>query len=109
MITHIPLEIEPQTQAPPVKATPKPTLMGILPLPVDDPEGDVLVRRSRAKMQQHGILVSGFFDNLVRGRLGLIYQIGVEYVELVALDNFGGWVVGANQTWEVSISTMGRK
>ena len=66
-----------------------------LPLAVDDPERDVFVRRAGAEVQQHGLVVARLLDDLVRRRLGLVDEVRVEDVELVALHDLGRRVVRA--------------
>ena len=56
--------------------------MGELPFPVDDSKCNVLVRRARAELQNDGLIVAGFLDDLVCGCLRLVNKVGVEYVEL---------------------------
>lgn len=45
-------------------------------------------------MQEHGVLVAGLLDDLVRGRLGLVDEVRVEYVEFVTLHDFRWRVIG---------------
>lgn len=69
--------------------------MGEFPLPVDNPECDVLVRRSSAELQDDSIIVAGLFDNLIGRCFGFVDEIRVEDVELVSLHHLRGRVVGA--------------
>lgn len=64
-----------------------------LPFPVNDAECHVFVRRSSAEVQQDGFVVSWFFDDLVRGGLGLVDEIRVEDIEFIALNNFRRWII----------------
>src|SRR6516164_11306607 len=76
----------------------------IVPFAIHDPEGDVLVRWSSKKSDQARVLLSrrckGFSsapstltDNFERRRLRLVDQVGVENIELVALNDFRWWVI----------------
>ena len=53
-----------------------------LPLAIDDSESNVFVRWACTEMQKHGLIVARLLDDLVRRRLGLVDEVGVEYVKL---------------------------
>lgn len=65
------------------------------PLAINDPERDVLIRRPSSKVQQHRLVVPRLLDDLVRRRFGLVDEVRVEDVELVALYDFRRGVVRA--------------
>lgn len=69
--------------------------MGELPLPVDNPERDVLVRRPSAELQNDCVIVTRLLDDLIRRSFGFVDEIRIEDVELVSLHHFRGRVVGA--------------
>lgn len=66
-----------------------------LPLAIDDPERNILIRRPSSKVQQHRLVVPRLLDDLVRRRFGLVDEVRVEDVELVALYDFRRGVVRA--------------
>ena len=66
-----------------------------LPFAIDNSERDVFVWRPCHKVQEDRILVTRLLDDLVRRRLGLVDEIWVEDVELVALHDLGRRVVRA--------------
>jgi len=85
--------VEPQLEDPIGELAAEAVPMGVLPLPVHDLEGDVLVRRAGVEPQDPKVLVvEAGLEEVLRGR-ALVDQVGVEDVELVTLDNFGWGVV----------------
>ena len=56
--------------------------MGVLPFSIDDPERDVLIRRSSAEVQQYSLVVARLLDDLVSWSLGFVDKVGIEYIEL---------------------------
>ena len=54
-----------------------------LPFSVYDAERDVFVGRPSTEVQKHGLVVARFLDDPVRGSLGLVDEIWVEYIELL--------------------------
>ena len=98
LAVEVTLEVEPKRKASSVKAAPKPALMRILPLAVDNPERDILVWRTGAEVQQHRILVARLLDDLVRWSLGFVNEIRVEDIKLVSLHDFRRWVIRAEKT-----------
>ena len=75
-----------------MKLTSEAPLVSVLPLPVDDLEGDVLVGRARTHSHD-AVLAPLHRQQLEHGRGALVDQIRVEDVELVALDNLARRVV----------------
>ena len=57
-------------------------LMRIFPFTIDNAKSDVFVWRSRSKMQQDGIKVTFFADNLVCRSSGFVNKVRVEDIEL---------------------------
>ena len=53
-----------------------------LPLSINDPEGNIFVRRSSEEMEQHCLVVARLLDDLETRCFGLINKVGIEYVEL---------------------------
>ena len=84
--------MEPELEDVVVELTPEPPLVAVLPLSVDDLEGDVLVRRPRGH-PENTILSVINRQQLELRRGSLVYQIWVENVELVSLHNLGWRVV----------------
>ena len=78
--------------------------MRVLPIITNNSESDIFVWRSRAELKQNSIFVSWFLDDLVRRRLGLVDEVRVEDVELVALHDLGRRVVRAVKRTVVSLS-----
>lgn len=70
-----------------------------LPLSVDDTERNVFVRWPGAEVQEHGLVVTGLLDDLVRRRLGLVDEVRVEDVELRD-------VSATTKTWMVTGRTL---
>ena len=56
--------------------------MGELPFAIDDPECDVLIRWASTEMQEYGLVVTRFLDDLVRRCFGLVDEVGIENIEL---------------------------
>ena len=52
------------------------------PFSIDNPEGDVFVRRAREEMKQHSLVVARFLDDFEAWSLRLVNEIGVKYIEL---------------------------
>ena len=77
--------MEPQLKDVVVELTPKPPLVAVLPLSVDDLEGDVLVRRPRGHPQDTILSVINR-QQLELWCGSLVDQIWVENVELVSLN-----------------------
>src|SRR5690242_876392 len=76
----------------------------IVPLLVDDTESDILIGRPGDETDQACVIFAGGSKglatpaavlplDLVRGRFCLVDEVGVEYVELVALDDLGRGVI----------------
>jgi hypothetical protein len=57
--------------------------VGIFPFSVHYSERDVFIGRPGTEVEQHSLFVPWFLYNFVRGRLGLVDEIWIEYVELV--------------------------
>lgn len=72
-------------------------LMRKFPLPVDNPERDVLVRRSGTELQDDGIIIARLLDNLIGRGFRFVDEIRVEDVELVSLHDLRGRVVRATE------------
>ena len=53
------------------------------PFSVNDSEGNVLIRWTSGKVEEHGLVVSRFFNNLVSRAFGLVNKIRIEYIELI--------------------------
>ena len=84
--------MKPQLENVVVKLAPEAPLVPVLPLPVDDFEGDVFVGRAGVDPQDAEVFLRpcrAARDQLVIGRRVLVDQVGVEYVELVALQSEG--------------------
>uniref|UniRef100_A0A8C3HVR3 Uncharacterized protein n=1 Tax=Chrysemys picta bellii TaxID=8478 RepID=A0A8C3HVR3_CHRPI len=89
----VPLEVEPELEDAVGELAAEAVAVRILPLPVDDLEGDVLVGRASVEAQDGEVLVVLTGLQEVLGRGALVDQVGVEDVELVALDDLGRRVV----------------
>jgi len=85
--------VEPQLEDPVGELAAEAVAMGVLPLAVDDLEGDVLVRRARVETQDPKVLVVGTGLQEILRRGPLVDQVRVEDVELVALHDLGRRVV----------------
>lgn len=59
--------------------------MRILPISVNDPEGNVLVGRPSTELQDDRLIISWLFDNLIGRSLRLVNEIWIEDVELNVL------------------------
>ncbi len=46
-------------------------------------------------MQENSLVIPWLLDNLVCRSLRFVDEIGIKDIELVSLDNFGWWVVDA--------------
>ena len=79
------LEVEPELEDVIVELAPEAPLVPVLPLPVDDLEGDVLVGRP-GRHPQDAVLPLLHRQQLEHGGRTLVDQVGVEDVELVALE-----------------------
>ena len=78
------LEVEPELEDVVVELAAEAPLVPVLPLPVDDLEGDVLVGRP-GRHPQDAVLALLHRQQLEHGGRTLVDQVGVEDVELVAL------------------------
>ncbi|KFP75399.1 Putative uncharacterized protein encoded by CACTIN-AS1, partial [Apaloderma vittatum] len=87
------LEVEPELEDPIGKLAAEAVAVGILPLAVDDLEGDVLVGRPGVEAQDGKVLVVLAGLQEVLGGRALVDEVGVEDIELVALHDLGGRVV----------------
>uniref|UniRef100_A0ABI8ASY4 Uncharacterized protein n=1 Tax=Felis catus TaxID=9685 RepID=A0ABI8ASY4_FELCA len=87
------LEVEPELEDAVGELAAEAVAVGVLPLAVDDLEGDVLVGRPRVEAQRGEVLVVGAGLQEVLGRGALVDEVGVEDVELVALHDLGRRVV----------------
>ncbi|KFW12031.1 Putative uncharacterized protein encoded by CACTIN-AS1, partial [Fulmarus glacialis] len=87
------LEVEPELEDPISKLAAEAVAVGILPLTVDDLEGNVLVGRPGMEAQDGKVLVVLAGLQEVLRRRALVDEVRVEDVELVALHNLGGGVV----------------
>ena len=85
-------KVEIQRQHPPLKCATESALPALVPLPVDDLERHVLVRRSGAEPQYAEVVRVGLLEAVLR-RGRPVDEIGVEDVELVPLHDLGGGVV----------------
>lgn len=56
--------------------------MGILPVAIDDPKGNILIRWARGEDQEACIVVPRFFHNSIAGGLRLVNQVWIENIEL---------------------------
>ena len=84
--------MEPQLEDVVMELAAEAPLVAVLPLLVDDLEGDILVGRPGGDAEDDEFAVrSG--RHLEGGRLALVDQVGVEDVELVALHDLGRGVV----------------
>ncbi|KFR06078.1 Putative uncharacterized protein encoded by CACTIN-AS1, partial [Nipponia nippon] len=89
----ITFEVEPELEDPVGKLAAEAVAVGILPFPVDNLEGDVLVGRPGMEAQDGKVLVVLAGLQEVLGRRALVDEVGVEDVELVALHDLGRGVV----------------
>uniref|UniRef100_A0A9L0RK64 Uncharacterized protein n=1 Tax=Equus caballus TaxID=9796 RepID=A0A9L0RK64_HORSE len=87
------LEVEPELEDAVGELAAEAVAVRVLPLAVDDLEGDVLVGRPRVEAQRGEVLVVGARLQEVLGRGALVDEVGVEDVELVALHDLGRRVV----------------
>ena len=76
-----------------VKLTSVTPAMMQLPISIDNSKCDILVGRSCSELDNHSLGESFVFDNLIRWRFGFVNQIRIEYIELVALNDLGWWIV----------------
>lgn len=85
--------MEPQLEDPVGKLTTEAVSVRVLPLPVDNLKGNVLIRRAGVEPQNAKVFVfrTGLKEVLWGG--ALVNQVRVENVKLVALDNLGRWIV----------------
>jgi len=84
--------VEPQLEDVVVELASEASLVAVLPLLVHYLEGNVLVRWPRRNSENHKLAIWSW-GHLECWRLPLVDQVGVEYVEFVALDNLWRWVV----------------
>lgn len=89
----IPLEVEPQLEDPVGKLTTEAVSVGVLPLPVDNLKGNVLVRWASMEPQNPKVFILRTGLKEVLWGRALVNQVWVENVELVALYDLGRWVV----------------
>ncbi|KAL2295051.1 hypothetical protein Nmel_018197 [Mimus melanotis] len=87
------LEVEPELEDAIGKLAAEAMAVGILPLPVDNLEGDVLIGWPSMEAQDGKVLVVLAGLQEVLGRRALVNEVGVEDVELIALHDLGGGVV----------------
>ncbi|KFO53564.1 Putative uncharacterized protein encoded by CACTIN-AS1, partial [Corvus brachyrhynchos] len=87
------LEVEPELEDAVGKLAAEAVAVGILPLPVDNLEGYVLVGWPGMEAQDGKVLVVLAGLQEVLGRRALVDEVRVEDVELVALHDLGGGVV----------------
>lgn len=86
-------EMEPELEDVIMELASKAMFVGILPFPTDDLEGDIFIRWTRNETQNLKIRFPFTGGSRVGGCFGHIDKIGIENVELVALDNLGRWIV----------------
>lgn len=89
----ISFEVEPQLHDVIVELRAKAFLVRVLPLSINDFEGYVLVGRSSSEAQNGEVTVVLTRRDRVLWRRTLVDQIRIKDVELVALNDFGWWVV----------------
>lgn len=85
--------MEPKLKDVVVELTAEAPLVGVLPLAVDDLERDGLVGRPGGELEQRKVPVVAAGDELILRCFGLVDEVWVEDVELVALDDLGRGVV----------------
>ena len=86
------LKVEVQRQHPPLEGAPEAPLPTLVPLPVDDLERHILVRRAGAEAQDAEVVRVRPLQLVLRGPRP-VEEVGVEHVEFVALDGLRGRVV----------------
>ena len=86
--------------------------MRVLPISVDNPEGNVLIGGSSTELQDDRLIISWLFDNLISRRLRFVNEIWIEdveledkgkeplgrwrkYTHLISLYHLRRWIVGA--------------
>lgn len=89
----VPFEVEPQLKYGVVELATKSVFVRVLPLSVDNLEGDVLVGRTGDEAEDLEVGLCLTRCPGVRGRLGHVNEIRVEDVELVTLNNLRWRVV----------------
>lgn len=89
------LEVEVELQNAPIERTLETLLVRVLPFFVDYTESEILVRRSDLELQDAGILITWFLDDLVGWRLSRVHEIRAENRETVGLDDFWWWIIDA--------------
>lgn len=52
------------------------------PFTIDNSKRDVFVGRAGTEMQKNGLIITLFFDDLVRRSLGFVDKIRIENIEL---------------------------
>lgn len=89
----IPLEVEPQLEDAIGELTTEAMSVRVLPLPVNNLKGNVLIWRPGVEPQNPKVFIlRAGLEEVLWGR-ALVNQVRVENVELVALDDLGRWVV----------------
>lgn len=89
----IPLEVEPQLEDAIGELTTEAVSVRVLPLPVNNLKGNVLIWRPGVEPQNPKVFIlRAGLEEVLWGRT-LVNQVRVENVELVALDDLGRWVV----------------
>lgn len=56
--------------------------MRVFPISVDNTECDVFIWRPGREVQENGLVIAGFFHNLIGGSLRLVNEIRIEDIEL---------------------------
>ena len=77
-----------------------------LPVPIYNSESDILVRWPSGKPKYHCFVVARLFDLDIRRSLCTLDEIGIEYIELISLNDFGGRII---RTKESSVGSTIRR
>jgi hypothetical protein len=96
------LKVKIQRQHPPLESTPKPPLSTLIPLPIDNLERHIFIRRPGTEPQNAKVLCICPLQEILRS-LGLVNEIGIKYIEFVPLHNLGRWIIVIVMSFVVGI------
>lgn len=98
-ITYIAAEVEPKRQTTTIEIATESAIstisekrqhgndfllpsMGVFPFAVDNPKCNVFIGRACNELEQYGVVITRFFDDLVCWRFRLVNEVRIEDVEL---------------------------
>ena len=85
--------MKPQLKDVVVKLASESSLVGILPLTIDNLEGYIFIRRSRRKLQKGKVLIITAGNEFILWSFGFFNEIRIEDIKFVSLNNFGWRIV----------------